>query len=490
MNLRREATKGVAWTAIGNWGDELARLLVFAILSRVLLPEDFGLVALAAVFTTFTRIVAEGGLGDAIVQHPDLNDEHLDTAFWANVTFASLLAAGIAAVAPFAADLVKQPELGPVLAVLSISIFISGLGSVQRAVLTRKLAFGSLTTRKIAAVIVSGAVGVAAALGGWGVWSLVAQRLVAATVSVVTLWTISVWRPRLRFSFQHLREMLGFGANTVGFKVLNFFRRRSDDLLIGSILGAAALGFYTVAYRLLRLMINITTSIVGSVAFPVLSRIQDEPKRVRSAYYKAVRYTSLLAFPGFLGIAVLAPEVTLLLFGSQWDASVPVMRVLALGGLLQSVMFINGVVLKALGKPSWRLLITGIEAVVLVMAFFFAARWGILAVAVAFVVVSYALAPLSFLAAHRLIGLSPRILLKQISTPLIASLVTIAVVVGAKALVADLRLVWEVIALVAVGFLVYGGSLLLINRPLTVEVSELVRSLRSTPRNQGSSPDW
>jgi O-antigen/teichoic acid export membrane protein len=442
------------------------------------------LVALASVFTRFVKILAEQGLADAIVQHVDPKKEHLDTAFWASALIGLALSGLLAGTAGLTANIVGEPDLAPVLAVLAVSVAIAGLGSVQIGILTRQLAFGSLTARKLFAVVVSGIAGVAAALAGLGVWSLVVLRLTSEIVGVATLWRVTDYRPGLHFSTRLFGQMLSFGSNVVGFRIMNFFKKRSDNLLIGSFLGSAALGFYTIGYRMLNIMIDLTTAIVGMVAFPVFSRTQLEPERTQTAFYKAIRFTSLLAFPAFLGLMAIAPEATRLIFGSKWEPSIPVMRVLALAGLLQSVMFVNGVLLKALGKPSWRFIITTIEAVVSVAAFLVVVQYGIVAVATAFVVVGYALAPITLIATHRLMPLEPRRYVRQFGPALGASLAMVAVVFGTKTLVADLALVWQVLVLVLSGAATYFGVLWLTARSTAIDALRLARLALKSGRGQ------
>lgn len=475
MNLRKRAARGVFWTAAGNWGYQLATLVVFSILANLLSPQAFGLVALASVFVALMKLVEEQGMADALVQREDLEPEHLDTAFWVSMGLSLALAVVLIAGSVPLAALVNEPDVAPILAWLSVSLVLSGLSSVQRAILARELRFASLTVRTLSSVVVGGIVGVAAAFAGFGVWALVAQIITLELVGVIALWTASDWRPSLRFSKSHFRELFSFGSSVLGFKLLRFADRRIDNLIVGSLIGVTALGFYVVAYRLLNLIINITTSVIGSVAFPVFSRIQKQAGQVRRTYYQAVRQTSVISFPAFLGLIAIAPEVTRLVFGNQWDASVPVMQVLAVGGLAQSILFVNGVVLKSLGRPGWRLVIMGISVVLLVTAFAVAVQWGIVAVAWALVAVTYLMAPVWLRAAHRLVGLSFRKYVAQIGPPFLASAVMTGCVFALKVVVEDLLLPWRVTVLVVAGVIVYAVALWGIARPVATETFQLVR---------------
>lgn len=475
MSLRKQAARGVFWSAARNWGYQISSLVVFAVLSRLLTPEAFGLVALATLFIEFTKLITEQGMADALVQRKNLEPEHLDTAFWVSLGFGTGLTIIMASTSGLVANLVNEPDVAPILAWLSLRLAISGLSNVQMALLARELRFATLTLRTLSAVVVGGIVGVSAALAGAGVWSLVAQALTMEVVGVVALWTASDWRPRARFSRERFKELFVFGANVVGFRVLRFANRRVDNLMIGTFLGATALGFYVVGYRLLNLIINMTTSVIGSVAFPVFSKIQENRGRVRSAYYRSIRLTALASFPAFAGVIAIAPEATRLLFGNQWDASIPVMRVLALAGLVQSILFVDSTVIKSLGKPSWRVAIMGGTTVALVLAFAIAVQFGIVQVAIAMVVVTYATAPVWLYASNRLIGLRAGTYLRQVWAPMLSATVMAGVVFATKLLVADLSLLWRVAIAVAVGVATYGALLWITAKPAAKEAWELFR---------------
>ena len=482
MDINQQAARGVLWSAVGTWGQQLGTFLVFAVLARLLSPVAFGLVALATVFTAFVKILAEQGLVDAVVQRPEIDERDLDTAFWANLAVSVILAGILAAVAPAIATVMGQPLLGPILAALSLGIVVAAFSGVQRAILARDLAFSSLTLRTLISVTVGSIAGVTAAVLGAGVWSLVVLSLSTEAAGAITLWTVSEWRPRLRFSLQRLRSLTSFGLNIVGFKILNFLNRRSDDLLIGYQLGAVSLGYYTIAKKLVLVMITITTNVVGSVAFPVFSRIQGDADTIRRGYYKAIRLTSLIAFPAFVGMAAAAPELIELLFGAKWAPSVPVMRIFAVVGLIQSVLFVPGIAMKALGKPSWRLGIATLITAATLGTIFVTVQWGIVAVAAGLALVNLVLAPLTLVAARRLVGANAWTTARQIIPALAASVVMAAVVLALGYLLEDLRLIFQVLTMVTAGMVAYVLMLWVIARALIGEALDLARlALRRTP---------
>lgn len=451
MSLKQEAIKGVTWSAAQKWGVRIISFCVMLILARLVLPESFGLVAYATVFTAFAQIFVDQGFSDAIVQFPDLKREHLDTAFWVSVLTGTILTIASIAASSLIANIFDEPQLGPIVRWLSPIFILSALSSVQQSLLRRKLAFKSLTTRSLIATISSGIVAVIMAFLGFGVWSLVAKLIVEGAVSVIALWQVSDWRPNFRLSRKHLKELFSFGINIVGGNFVDFLSVHSDDFLIGYYLGPIALGYYTLAYNLLIVMTDLLVSVPNAVAFPVFSKIQKDPVRLKSTFYEVTQLQSIIAFPIFLGVIIVAPEAVRVLYSDKWASSIPVVQILMFIGIVRSASYFYSSIFRSAGKPSWRFGIYSLTAALNVVGFLIVVRMGIIAVAVSYVVVSYLLMPLYFLMIRKLIHVTIQSHLGQYTIALVSSLIMIVVVIGCKYLLGQnfsvaIRLVIFVIA--------------------------------------------
>jgi PST family polysaccharide transporter len=275
------------------------------------------------------------------------------------------------------------------------------------------------------------------AFSGYSVWSLVAKILVAAIVNVVILWQISDWRPGFRLSVKRFKELFLFGVNIVGGNFVDFLSVHSDDFLIGYFLGPVALGYYTLAYNLLIVTTDLLISVPNAVAFPLFSSIQADPSSVKRAFGQVILLQSIVAFPMFVGIAALSSEVVIQLYGTQWIASIPVLQLLMLIGIVRSATYIYSSVFKAAGKPSWRFWILSLTAAMNVIGFALVVRLGIVAVAASYVVVSYLLMPICFLMIRSLIGITLRSHLSQYGPAIIGSLVMFAFVYSFKLLIGE-----------------------------------------------------
>lgn len=393
---------------MGNWGNQITTFVVFIVLTRLLDPQDFGLVAMASVFTSFMALFTDQGLSQAIVQRSQLDPGHLNAAFWTNVFIGSSLALLGILLAGVVSNIYNEPHLRPIVATLSMTFIFSALGSTQQALLQRSLNFRALSIRQLIAAISGGIAGIVLALLGAGAYALVGKSLIMGLVGVVVLWNISDWRPGLSFSRRHLRDLLGFGMSMVGVKITNFFKTRLDDFLIGFFLGAEALGFYTIAYRLGRLTLDMFTGVMSKVALTTFARLQNHVNRLRGALYKFSSMAGMITFPVFMGLAVLAPELVVALAGEQWLPSVPAMRVLSIAGFSLSLQYFLAYLLIALGNPNRLFSLNLIVLLVTAIAFFVSARHGILYVALAYTVVNILFYGVYVAVVHRMFPLDLR----------------------------------------------------------------------------------
>ncbi len=453
MNLREKAINGVVWSATQTWGVRVISFVVMVALARLVAPEAFGLVAYASVFIAFAQIFVDQGFSDAIVQFSQLSRDHLDTAFWISLLTGGLLTIFSVFASGGIAGLFREPQLASVIRWLSPIFVLSALSSVQQAILRRKLAFKVLTVRSLTANLVSGVIAVIMAFRGFGVWSLVAKLLVSAIVNVVMLWQVSDWRPGFRLSIARFKELFVFGINIAGGNFVDFLSVHSDDFLIGYFLGPVALGFYTLAYNLLIVTTDLLISVPNAVAYPVLSSIQADSAGVKRAFDQVVRMQSIVAFPIFLGIAALSSELIIQLYGTQWTASIPVLQLLMLIGIVRSATYIYSSVFRAAGKPSWRFGILTLTAAMNVVGFALVVRLGIVAVAASYVIVSYLLMPLYILMIRNLIGISIRSHLGQYGPTAVSSFVMLGVVYLFKFVIGE-----QMLLPLRLGFLVLAGA--------------------------------
>ena len=421
MSLRKKAIQGAKWSSIQQVVGQFVEFLVFVVIARILGPDEFGLVALAVVVISVVNPLVAQGLGSAIVQKDKLQEEHLNSVFWINLLVGLSLFLFISSTSTFWAQLFSQPLLAPVLAWLSISFLLASLKTVQEAVVRRELRFKELAVRTLTAKVISGVVGIAMAVNDYGVWSLVWRQLVNSAVSVALLWRISDWRPKFSFSKKHYLELFPFGVKILSSEMLIFVNRRSANLFIGFFLGVTALGFYNMAYRFMYLLLHVVSKAVHQVGMPTFARVQKFPARVKNGLYEVIQLIALISIPAFVGVIWLAPEIVSLLLGEKWLPAIPVFQILMLIGIVQSLLTPVGTVLVSIGQPGARLKLLVFDALANLIAFLIAVHWGIIAVAVAYVIVGCCMIPLWYGAIKKFVPITSSSIIKLLIPPSISS---------------------------------------------------------------------
>ena len=429
MSLRQRAVDAVMWAGIRNWGSQGANFFVFLVLARLLPPEAFGLVAYATALLALGQVLANQGFALAVVQREPIERGHIDTAFWTGTCLSAALMLLIIGLADPIANLAGEPRLAPLLPWLSSTLLLGAMSSVHGALLQRDLRYRPLSLRSLLATTAGGLAGVTAALSGLGVWSLVIQQLCYGTTAMLVLWTSSSWRPGLHLSWVHFRDLFNFGILIVGSNLARFAATRSDRLLIGYLLGPTELGIYVIAFRVIQTLTDFVNLTLRQVAMPVFARMQEDLDRMRKAFYSATRVASLVSFPAFAGVAAIAPTLIPALFGDQWEASIPIMGILAFYGVIHSIQY-NGAVMVAMGKPGWALAESLAASFVTVAGILLASRWGITGIAAVVVLRGYLIYPGSLLAIRALIQVRFLELLGGYIAPILGSSIVALVAIG------------------------------------------------------------
>jgi len=353
MNLKSTTIHGVAWNTLGRILNQVLQFGLSVILMRLLQPADYGLLAMAWVVIGFAGIFNEFGFGSAIVQRQDIDAQHLSSVFWINIAIGAGFTLLFFMTAGWMADFFHTAGLKPVMQWLSFSFLIGGLGIVPGALLQKQMRFDLINQISVATTFLSGCIGVYMAYRGYGVMSLVAQSLSNSLIGLPLMFIASRWKPRLVLSWKHVRQLFSFSAYLTGFNVINYWARRSDDLLIGKFMGSTSLGIYSRAYALMLLPISQVISMVSGVMFPALSSIQHDKQRIKSIYIRVIQVIAFFSFPMMLGLVATADHFMLGIFGSKWAGVIPLIRILAFVGVLQCIGNPTGWIYLSQGKTNW-----------------------------------------------------------------------------------------------------------------------------------------
>ena len=384
MSFKGRVIRGLSWSFAGRFGSQFCQLVISIVLARILSPNEFGVVGMLLVFTGFAQTFVDGGLGSALVYHREIEEAHRSSAFWLQLGIGCLLCGGFFLIAPAIASFYGQPVLTGLARLLSLVFVIQALTLTQNALMCREFRFRAIGIATLSATLISGSVAVLMARLGYGVWALAWQPVINAAALSVFLWCQSGWRPRLIFHADVAAQLGRYGLYLTGHTTLNYWLRNGDNLLIGKVLGAHALGVYARAYSLMLLPLTNIGAVFGQVMFPALSQMQDDLPRFKYHYLTATRTIALVAFPLMAGVAVLSKPLILLLLGQKWIEVVPILQVLSIVGLVQSVIFPVGWVFTALGKTKQQFQLTLGLSVAFAIAMLIGIRYGLLGVTYAY----------------------------------------------------------------------------------------------------------
>lgn len=388
-SIGRQATAGVFWLTAQRWAIRLLGFVTIAVLTRLLSPEDFGTVAAASTVLPFFFLIADLGFAAYIVQVKDADRRMLSTAFWFSLIAGVLLCAVMVAIAPLLGVVFHDERVTPVLQSLSLWVVLTAFGSVPMALLRRRMQFRIVALQGAVAAVIAQVVAMAVAFAGLGVWALVAQSLVAPAVTTLLAWITSRWRPAMLFSWREFRVMAGFGGQVLGVEFVAMLRAWGEAAVISGTLGIAALGYMSIAQRLVQVVQDLTGSAIVPVTTVAFAKIREARDRLRDAYLRAVRMTyAVLSLP-LTVIAVTAPLVVPIVFGDGWEQSYTVARILALGGVLTVGAALDHGLFYGLGKPgTWFVYALVIDGLTLGTTFFLASQglvaiaWGFLGVCI------------------------------------------------------------------------------------------------------------
>ena len=405
-DLRERTLSGTLWSVTSQGGRQAILLVSNVILARLLTPRDFGLVATVLIFVNFGIILAEQGFGAALIQRKDVTEEHLSSIHWVNVALGLAFTGLFFAGAPLIARMYGQEDLVPLTRAVSWIFIINSLGMVHTTLLTRDLAFKPLAKVEVASAWCGGFAAIWLAWRGWGPMSIAVQSIVTALVTVAALRRVSSWRPRLMFSWPAVRDLIEFSSNSFISSVSNYWVRNVDNVLVGYVLGQGPLGVYTRAYSVMLFPLSRVSRMISRVMFPSLSLIQDDRPMVKRMFLKMTRAIALATFPVMLGVAASASNFIAVVFGPQWGAMAPILRILAVVGMVQSVTTLVVNIYWSQNETSLRLrVILPIQAAQ-VLGIVLGLRWGILGVSIGYAAASLATAPIECYYAGRLIGMS------------------------------------------------------------------------------------
>lgn len=455
------------WVALSQGARVVSQLVSMTVLARLLAPDAYGLMALAAIVTNLAYLFKDMGTGAALIQASAVSPKMASTVHWTNLALGLLIGLAIAGSAPLMAHVFREPQLAAVLPMLAVVFPVTAAGVVHQALLERESTFSVVAGAEIAAALIGLGVALLLAWRGAGVFSLVGQTIASTLVSSTVIVLRSSFRPGRHWDLAEFKSILRFSGNLSLFNVVLYIARNADSMVVGRILGAAALGVYAMAYRLMLFPLQNMTFVVARVLFPVMSRKQESAAEVAALYLRALGFIAFLTAPLMAGLFALREPFVHVMLGQRWQASVALLGWLAPVGFIQSLVSSTGTVLMARGSTGLMLRLGLVGAALQVGAVLLGARWGIEGVAAAYLVANLLNALPALYFSTRLVGIGVGSLLRCIAPPMAAALFMLGVLYASAPLLQQSirNALAALLAQVAIGALAYAAASLVLLRP-------------------------
>jgi teichuronic acid exporter len=476
MDLRKKVLSGLYWSAGARFLGQLVTWTITIIVMRLLTPEDYGLMALAGLFVNLLVLLNELGLGAALIQKKEISEETL------RQTFGLLLLVNIGIflflllISPMIGSFFNEKRIIPIIRLLSTQFIIMSFSIIPQSLIDRRLDFKNKSIVDLVSAIAGCITTLLLTLTGAGVWSLVWGSLAIVIFRTVGLNFVSPYFHEPNFSIKGMQRIISFGGYVMITRTLWFFFTQADIFIIGKILGKELLGFYSVAMNLASLPMEKVSGIINQVAFPAFSSIQTEHEKAASHFLKSVRVMSFFAFPILWGISSISPELVGNLLGKKWDMATLPLQLLSLMIPLRMISNLMSPAIMGLGRPEILFRNVLLASVVMPITILVGAYWGIVGVSFAWVIFY----PIVFLRnlsrVAPVLGVKSLDVLSAMVNPALAAVIMYITIIGYKILFSsDTKSILNLVSIIIIGIMAYGGVLLIINRERYHEVLELLR---------------
>ncbi len=389
VQITRHALRGGVAMASAQIVKIAVQFLSIVVLSRLLSPEDFGLVAAIAPVIAFVTLFQDLGMQQAVVQRATLSHEQKNDVFWVTAALALACCVVVVLASPGVAWFYGDRRLMALTAAAGLPLLLGCTGTLPVGLLNRDMQFKRLAVLDVASSLLGFAATAIAAWMGMGYWSLLLTPMVTTLVMVGGAWTGCGWRPDAPRWRGIDREIVAFGANLTGFSFMNYFSRNLDNILIGRASGAIELGYYDRAYKLLLFPLQNINAPLARVMVPLMSRLQENKVELKRVYLVAVRYLTFLVVPGMAGAITVSPELVELLFGPRWAAVAPIFTWLGVAGLLQPLNNSTGWIFISQGHTRTMFRWGMYSAFSTILSFIVGLQWGAVGVAAAYAISDY-----------------------------------------------------------------------------------------------------
>ena len=352
-SLKDKTVKGVIWSAVDRFSAQGIQFVFSILIARLLVPEDYGVVAMLGIFMAVSQTFIDSGFGTALIRKIDRTEEDFSTVFYFNIVVATLFYFALFFAAPAIANFYNTPLLESITKVVALNLIINSLSGIHNAKLSIAIDFKSRAKISIVSTLLTGAVGLWMAYAGYGVWALVVQNLFSSAIRTVLLWVIVKWYPKLVFSWKSFKELFSFGSKLLASALLDTLYNNIYTLVIGKVFSPTTLGVYSKANSLAQFPSSNITSVLQGVTFPVLSTIQNEDDRLADAYKRFLKIAAFVVFPLMIGLSAVADPFIRLVLTDKWEGAIYLLQIMCFWMMWYPIHAINLNILQVKGRSDY-----------------------------------------------------------------------------------------------------------------------------------------
>jgi O-antigen/teichoic acid export membrane protein len=449
-SLKQKTVSGLSWSFIDQIGNLGITFIVGIVLARILSPREFGLIGMITVFIAISESFINSGFSNALIRKQNCTNTDYSTVFYFNLVIGFLFFGILYASAPAIATFFNEQQLISILRVMDLILIIDSFTIIQRTILTKRIDFKLQARISIISSLGSGIIAIMMAYQGYGVWSLVFQRLSRQVLNSIFLWIWNNWRPQLIFSWESFKELFGFGSKLLVSGLIDTIYQNVYYLIIGKFFSAEALGYYTKADDFKKIPSQGLNGVVGRVSYPVLSSIQDDKPRLKINYQRLIRSTMLITFVLMLGMAAVAEPMIITLIGEKWRQTILYLQLLCFSGMMYPLQALNLNMLQVAGRSDLFLKLEIIKKILAVPVIIIGIYYGIEAMIIGMIIISFIAYYLNSFWSGKFVGYSTK---EQISdlTPSFLLAASMSVAVYLLGLVLPFAPVWNLLIQIIFG---------------------------------------
>lgn len=378
MSLKARAIKAVFWSALEQFGNKLVGFIISTMLARLLMPEEFGLIAMLSIFIGLASVLIDSGLTQSLIRTNECDTEDLSTVFYFNIIISIIVYFIFYLIAPFVSTYFEQPALINIIRVYSIVFIINSFSAVQKTILTKSLDFKTLMFATMPSLFLYGLVGIFLAINGFGVWSLVWAAIAQSIAVSIQLWLKSTFKPILIFNIVKFKYHFNFGYKLLLSGLLETIFSNSYTFIIGKLYAPSQVGFYSKSNNLQMLPVQLITSVLTKITYPLFSEIQNDNIRLKKIFKRLIQIVILIVAPTLVFSAILATPIFRLLYTEKWLPAVPYFQILCIAGILFPLHSFNLHILNVKGRSELFLKLEIFKKIIILVAIFISIQYGLL----------------------------------------------------------------------------------------------------------------